>query len=142
MKYSTLEYDMNRPSTKVINVPLDSDYGLAVKVFKDGQLMQSSLSVGGEQATGTRADWQLFELSSGSTTCKKLMEVQAAEVIGTHVGHIWTEHIDNPMAIEVEDAVDFEVSALSETDDITLEASTTTLSAWLAGQPVESVYAV
>lgn len=82
MKYSTLEYDMNRPSIKVINVPLDSDYGVAVKVFKDGQLIQPSLSVGGEQATGTRADWQLFELSSGSVPCKKLMEVKAAEVIG------------------------------------------------------------
>lgn len=96
MKYSTLEYDMNRPSTKVINVPLDSDYGLAVKVFKDGQLIQPSLSVGGqEQATGTREDWQLFELSSGSVPCNKLIDVQAAEVIGTHYGHTWTEHVEN-----------------------------------------------
>ena len=47
MKYSTLEYDMNRPSIKVINVPLDSDYGVAVKVFKDGQLIETNLSVGG-----------------------------------------------------------------------------------------------
>ena len=142
MKYSTLEYDMNRPSIKVINVPLDSDYGVAVKVFKDGQLIQPNLSVGGYTPTGTRADWQLFELSSGSEPCKKLMEVQAAEVSGSHVGHTWTEHIENQQDTEMEDAIDFEISVVSGEDDITLEASTTKLSAWVAGQQVEEVYAV
>ena len=42
----------------------------------------------------------------------------------------------------MEDAIDFEISVVSGEDDITLEASTTKLSAWVAGQQVEEVYAV
>lgn len=136
MKYSTLEYDMNRPSTKVINVPLDSNYGIAVKVFKDGQLIQPSLSVGGEQATGTRADWQLFELSSGSVPCKKLMEVRAAEVISTHLEHTWAEQVEN----EYEEPDEFNtllpLSDLFSEDTFRLEASKTQLSGWLDGEQI------
>ena len=145
MKYSTLEYDMNRPSTKVINVPLDSDYGIAVKVFKDGQLIQPSLIVGGqEQLTGTRADWQLFELSSGSVPCKKLMEVQAAEVIETHLGHTWTEHVENEYDEPDEFNTYFPLSVLFEEDTLRLEASKTKLSAWLAGDQskIDGLYVV
>jgi hypothetical protein len=35
-EYITVNYDVNRPSNKVVSVPLDSQYGLAVKVYKDG----------------------------------------------------------------------------------------------------------
>lgn len=45
MKYITLEYDMNSPRDKAVSVPLDSDYGLAVKVYKNGALLQSTISV-------------------------------------------------------------------------------------------------
>ena len=48
-EYQTLEYDMNSPVDKAVSVPLDSVYGLAVKVIKDGvpvELSGSELSVG------------------------------------------------------------------------------------------------
>ena len=34
--YITVDYDISQPSRKVLKVPLDSDYNLAVRVFKDG----------------------------------------------------------------------------------------------------------
>jgi hypothetical protein len=33
--YITVDYDISHPSNKVVAVPLDSDYNLAVKVFND-----------------------------------------------------------------------------------------------------------
>lgn len=66
MKYYKLEYDMNRPSTKSLPVPTNSDYGVAVKVFRNGELVNGDLSVGGLSAT-TKGDWKLVDLSSGST---------------------------------------------------------------------------
>ena len=66
MKYYKLEYDMNRPSTKCLPVPTNSDYGVAVKVYRDGELVNGDLSVGGLSAT-TKGDWKLVDLSSGST---------------------------------------------------------------------------
>lgn len=65
MKYYKLEYDMNRPSTKCLPVPTNSDYGVAVKVFRNGELVNGDLSVGGLSAM-TRGDWKLVDLSSGS----------------------------------------------------------------------------
>lgn len=71
MKYATIEYDFNRPSNKVLKEPLDSDYGIAVRVWKDGELVDGDLSVGGNSATTTTDTWQLFDLSTGSTPCTK-----------------------------------------------------------------------
>lgn len=47
MKYATIEYDFNRPSNKVLTEPLDSDYGIAVRCWKDGEIQDSDISVGG-----------------------------------------------------------------------------------------------
>lgn len=56
---------MNRPSTKSLQVPTNSDYGVAVKVYRNGELVNGDLSVGGLSAT-TKGDWKLVDLSSGS----------------------------------------------------------------------------
>ena len=79
MKYATIEYDFNRPSNKVLKEPLDSDYGIAVRVWKDGELVEGDLSVGGNSATTTSDTWQLFDLSTGSTPCTKNYEVECGE---------------------------------------------------------------
>ena len=71
MKYATIEYDFNRPSNKVLKEPLDSDYGIAVRILKDGELVEGDLSVDGISATTTTDTWQLFDLSTGSTPCTK-----------------------------------------------------------------------
>lgn len=79
MKYATIEYDFNRPTNKVLKEPLDSDYGIAVRILKDGELVEGDLSVGGNSATTTTDTWQLFDLSTGSTPCTKNYEVKCGE---------------------------------------------------------------
>ena len=66
MKYKTLEYNMNYPCLKKVVEPLESTYGLAIKVWKDNSIVDAGISVGGLSATSTKNGWQLFELSSGS----------------------------------------------------------------------------
>lgn len=71
MKYSTINYDSNRPIPNVVKAPLNSDIGVAIKVWKDGQLLDADLSVDGLSATSTRNGWQLFDLSTGSDQGRK-----------------------------------------------------------------------
>lgn len=71
MKYATIEYDFNRPSNKVLKEPLDSDYGIAVRCWKNGSIVDAALSVDGLSATATTGTWQLFDLSTSSTPCTK-----------------------------------------------------------------------
>lgn len=75
MKYKTLEYDFNRPANKVLKEPLDSDYGIAVRCWKDGGIVDAALSVGGLSAAAAIGTWQLFDLSTGSTPCTRLYNV-------------------------------------------------------------------
>lgn len=77
MKYSTINYDSNRPIPNVVKSPLNSDIGVAIKVWKDGQLLDADLSVDGLSATSTRNGWQLFDLSTGSDQGRKEYEVRA-----------------------------------------------------------------
>ena len=66
MKYSTINYDSNRPMPNVVKAPTNSDIGVAIKVWKDGQEIDAGLSVNGISAASTRNGWQLFELSTDS----------------------------------------------------------------------------
>lgn len=77
MKYSTINYDSNRPIPNVVKAPLNSDIGVAIKVWKDGQLLDTDLSVDGLSATSTRNGWKLFDLSTGSDYGRKEYEVRA-----------------------------------------------------------------
>ena len=77
MKYSTINYDSNRPIPNVVKAPLNSDIGVAIKVWKDGQLLDTDLSVNGLSATSTRNGWKLFDLSTGSDYGRKEYEVRA-----------------------------------------------------------------
>ena len=43
-EYQILEYDANSPVDKAVSVPLFSQYGLAVKVYKNGEQAQLSSS--------------------------------------------------------------------------------------------------
>lgn len=77
MKYSTINYDSNRPMPNLVKAPLNSDIGVAIKVWKDGQLLDTDLSVGGISATSTRNGWKLFDLSTSSDYGRKEYEVRA-----------------------------------------------------------------
>lgn len=67
MKYYTIDYNANQPSNKQISVPTDSDYGVAVKIEKDGSVLSGDTKIGDLSATTTRGDYYIFVLSSGST---------------------------------------------------------------------------
>lgn len=47
MKYYTINYDANRPTNKVLTEPLNSDYGIAVRCWKDDSIFESEISVDG-----------------------------------------------------------------------------------------------
>lgn len=64
MKYATIEYDFNRPTLKQVKVPLESDYGVAVKAKKDGQYVEdATFTLDGEQPSDVYNGWSLFQLA-------------------------------------------------------------------------------
>lgn len=90
MKYKTITFDANRPVAKQITEPLDSDYGIAVKVYKDGQPISADLSIGETICTEGPDGWKFAELSTGSTPCQKQLEVlvskdaDTTEIVASH----------------------------------------------------------
>lgn len=79
MKYQTIVFDINKPTLKQVKVPLESDYGVAVKVYKDGQPVSADLSVGSVACTEGPNGWKLAELSSGNTPTTKYLPVEASK---------------------------------------------------------------
>jgi len=98
MQYKTLTFDANKPITKQITEPLNSDYGIAVKMKVDGQYVDiESLSVNGTSSTETRNGWTLAELSTGSTPDLKLMDVEIGAAKKEHVEIDETQELKNTM---------------------------------------------
>lgn len=85
MKYYKLEYNANQPSNKQISVPTDSVYGVAVKVYKDGQLVDADLSVDGKNAKELVDGWKAVELSSGTFPATKTLDVELEAAPTTQV---------------------------------------------------------
>ena len=56
---------------------MNSEYGVAVKVYKDEQLVSADLSVDGVACVEGFDGWQLAELSSGNTEIMKSLDVIA-----------------------------------------------------------------
>jgi hypothetical protein len=65
-QYYTINYDLNRPSNQIVTVPLNSNFGVGVKMWRDGSVLDSDITVGGNASTGTRGGYQLFDLSTGN----------------------------------------------------------------------------
>lgn len=61
MKYQTTIFDINKPTLKQVKVPLESDYGVAVKVKKNGQYVEdATVTLDGEQPSDAYNGWSLF----------------------------------------------------------------------------------
>lgn len=56
-KYCTIECDYNYPGAKALTVPLESDYGVAVKMKRNGEVLTSGILVGEVAASGTRGGY-------------------------------------------------------------------------------------
>ena len=67
MKYYKLNYDANRPSVKQISVPDNSDFGVAVKMYKNGVPTSGLVTIGDLSGTAGPDDYSLVELSCGGT---------------------------------------------------------------------------
>lgn len=83
MKVQTLDYNLNQPMAKQITVPLNSTFGVAVKVYKDGEevdVKPGELSVGGQAASGQVNGFNTVELSSDNSIGMKQLEVEAAKL--------------------------------------------------------------
>lgn len=65
-QYYTIDYDLNRPTNKIVSAPLNSDFGVGVRMWRDGSALDSDITVGGISSSGTRGGYQLFDLSTGS----------------------------------------------------------------------------
>lgn len=59
--------------------------------------------------------------------------MQAAEVVGAHYGHTWTEHVENEHDEPDEFSTVLNLSDLFSEDALRLDATKTQLSGWLAG---------
>ena len=79
MKYKALTFDTNKPIAQQITEPLNSDYGVAVKVYKDGQLVDVDLSVDGVACVEGFDGWKLAELSSEGTPTLKTLDVEVCK---------------------------------------------------------------
>lgn len=97
MTYKTIIFDANRPIVKQITEPLNSDYGVAVKVYKDDELLNCELSVGGEKLEDGRNGWKTYQLSSGSEPCMKTLDVLVEQSASTHYGMTKTGSYTNPI---------------------------------------------
>ena len=65
-QYYTIDYDLNHPTNKIVSAPLNSNFGVGVKMWRDGSALDSDITVGGIASSGTRGGYQLFDLSTGS----------------------------------------------------------------------------
>lgn len=84
-QYYTINYDLNRPTNQIVTAPLNSDFGVGVKMWRDGSALDSDITVGGIASSGTRGGYQLFDLSTGSEETITDYEVSGADKFNLRV---------------------------------------------------------
>ena len=89
MQYKTMIFDANRPVVQSITEPLNSGYGIAVKVKKDGEFLPyEQVKVDGKGSNANRDGWACFDLSTdneiGVETISIEATVGAADTVYTH----------------------------------------------------------
>lgn len=94
-QYYTLKYDFAAPTSKAVNAPLDSGYGVAVKTYVNGVETAGSVSIDGNSPAEGPDGWKLFDLSSGSSPCIKNYGISAVARKAEHVGFVETAELKN-----------------------------------------------
>ena len=81
MKYKTITFDANKPIAQQITEPTNSEYGIAVKAYKNDEVVDpSKVSISNvEKAKETEDGWSLYKLSSDGNEGMKTVEVQMTE---------------------------------------------------------------
>lgn len=70
MKYYTINYDANYPMLNQINVPLNSEYGIGIRVKRNGQfipLSEQEVLVGDQMGSSTIGDYVVVNMASGNS---------------------------------------------------------------------------
>lgn len=88
MKYTAVEFDANRPVVNMTTTPFNSRFGVAVKVLKNGSVLdlsENEIVIEGAENKGKQGDWTLFELSSGNipSIITKSVVLNSAELSAT-----------------------------------------------------------
>ena len=95
MKYKTITFDANYPTPRQITEPLNSTYGVAVKVKENSQYIDGTLYIDGQSTSKGPDDWLLAELSTGSTPQTKELDVTAE----AKVEETWQETYDRSISM-------------------------------------------
>lgn len=83
MKYYKLNYDANRPSVKQVSVPDNSDFGVAVKMYKNGVPTSGLVTIGDLSGEAGPDGYSLVELSCGDTSMYSLgIDVETKDADG------------------------------------------------------------
>lgn len=92
MQYKTMIFDANRPVVQSITEPLNSEYGIAVKVKKDGEFLpyEKVIAYRGDSRfdPNNHSGWACFDLPTdneiGVETISIEATVGAADTVYTH----------------------------------------------------------
>ena len=84
-KYYTIDYDLNRPTNKIVSAPLNSNFGVGVRMWRNGSALNSDIKVGGIASSGTRGGYKLFDLSTGNKETITDYEVLGADKFNLRV---------------------------------------------------------
>ena len=78
MQYKTMIFDANRPVVQSITEPLNSGYGIAVKVKKDGEFLPyEQVKVDGKGSNANRDGWACFELETDNEVGVETISIEA-----------------------------------------------------------------
>lgn len=109
MKYYKLNYDANRPSVKQIQVPDNSDFGVAVKMYKNGVPTSGLVTIGDLSGEAGPDGYSLVELACGGTGMYSIdidVETKAADgFVGSGTNSVGPYTILNGKAKSVGPAV-------------------------------------
>lgn len=126
MKYSTIVLDANKPTLNEITVPLNSQYGVALAVKKNGAIIyptEGFITIDSEAGFDTLNDWTQFQFESGNVPriYKKTVVAHKENTAKLEINGL-TSTGTNTMPFPLSINVDFLLSDYYSGSSTTLEA--------------------
>lgn len=119
MKYQTIVFDVNKPTLKQVKVPLESDYGVAVKCLKDGQYVEdATFTLDGEQPSDVHNGWSLFQLSADSEQVAQCLTLEVSQEPSLSASVSATLEHTTPVSSDTRITMNATVDGVSENIDI------------------------
>ena len=135
MKYITAKFDYAAPVRRRISVPLDSECGLAVKTYLNGEEIENpAIVVDGSPAIVKRG-WACHDFTTGSQPGNTEFEVEASFNDIEPSGSVLVNWKDELSAVPTHYSVEIPWSDLGISDGSKLMAQGTDLVAYIDGKP-------